>query len=121
MLWNVRSLVNNLKFHFITQTLADNDIHIACITESWLSPDQGHSHTISEIKKLGWNISFTARKSKAGGGVVLLLKNFLKFKPLNDSFHFESLEWNGIRVFGLRVTYCILCIYRKQEIFILFI
>ena len=51
MLWNVRSLVNNLKFHFITQTLADNDIHIACITESWLSPDQGHSHTISEIKK----------------------------------------------------------------------
>ena len=69
-----------------------------------------------KLKKLGWNISFTARKSKAGGGVVLLLKNFLKFKPLNDSFHFESLEWNGIRVFGLRVTYCILCIYRKQEI-----
>ena len=116
MLWNVRSLVNNLKFHFITQTLKDNDIHIAFITESWLSPDQGHNHTISEIKKLGWNISFTARKLRTGGGVVVLLKDFLKFKPITKCFYFSSLEWNGIRVFGQKITYCMLCIYRKQEI-----
>ena len=116
MLWNVRSLVNNLKFHFITQTLKDNDIHIACITESWLSPDQGHNHTISEIKKLGWNISFTDRKLRTGGGVVILLKSFLKFKPINKCLIFSSLEWNCVRVFDQKVTYCVLCIYRKQEI-----
>ena len=29
---------------------------------------------------------------------------------------FESFEWNGITVDGGGINYCLLCIYRKQEI-----
>ena len=98
LLWNVRSLVHNLKFHFILQTLEDNDIHIACITETWLSPSQGHNHTISELNALGYNLSFIGRKSRRGGGVAFLLKDFIKFSPVKYDVQFESFEWDGVTV-----------------------
>ena len=72
MLWNVRSLGNNLKHHFVQQTLEDQNIDIACITETWLSPDFGQDHTLSEIKNFGFNISSTSRKGRRGGGVAIL-------------------------------------------------
>ena len=116
LLWNVRSLVHNLKFHFILHTLEDNDIHIACITETWLSPSQGHNHTISELNALGYNLSFIGRKSRRGGGVAFLLKDFIKFSPVKYDVQFESFEWDGVTVIDGRTNYCLIGIYRKQEV-----
>ena len=62
LLWNVWSLCGNLKFHFILQTMKDADIHIACITESWLT--EGHDHIVANIEKLGYKISHYFRADK---------------------------------------------------------
>ena len=89
------------------------------MTESWLSPGYGQDHTINEIKSFGFNLSLTSRRYRRGGGVAILVKNTLKFSSLKLSSSCSSFEWNGIRVFGIATTYCIVCIYRKQEISII--
>ena len=40
----------------------------------------------------------------------------IKFSSLKYTEQYSSFEWNGIRVFGVATTYCIICIYRKQEV-----
>ena len=111
----MRSLANNLKIHFVLQSLQDKDVDIACITETWLSPELGHNHTISIIESFGYNISFTARKGRKGGGVAFLLKSNLKFAPIKPMCNYTSFEWHGIRLIGRISAYRLLCIYRKQE------
>ena len=101
------------------ETLKDNDIHLACITESWLSPEQGHDHTLFVIQSYGFNISYTSRVDQRGGGVALLVKKGIKYTTLklkNSIGPFLSFEWNGIRILGGKIMYRILCIYRKQEV-----
>ena len=110
----MRSITNNLKVHFVLQTLLDQHIHIACITESWLSRKLGHDHTVAVIKSRGFNLSLTEREKRTGGGIAVLIKDGIKFSALKSSLEYVSFEWNGIRVFGI-ATYCILTIYRKQE------
>ena len=113
MLWNVWSLCGNLKFQFILQTMIDANIHIACITESWLT--DGHDHIVANIESLGYKISHFFRTGKKGGGVAILTHKSLTVKCIKFDLCYESFEWHGIRYFGDRV-YCILCIYRKQEV-----
>ena len=114
MLWNVRSLVNNLKIQFILQTLRDQNIDITCITESWLDPDQGHNHSLAIIKSYGFQVSFTPRKNRTGGGVAVLMKKSVKYTEVKHSFMYTSFEWHGVRIVG-STCYTILCVYRKQE------
>ena len=70
MLLNVRSLANNLKLHFILQTIEDNNIDITCVTESWLN--EGHDHTLAILNMFGYDLSHTIRSNKRGGAVVLV-------------------------------------------------
>ena len=118
MLWNVWSLGNNLKVHFIIQTIADSKVDIACITESWLT--EGFAHTQSILDSFGYSLSHTFRPNRAGGGVAMLIKkamlseNNFNFKEVKTFFHLETFEWHGIRLSGSTV-YLILTIYRKQE------
>ena len=114
MLWNVRSLTSNLKLHFILQTLVDKEIGIACITESWLSPEQGHNHTLAVIKSFGFKISFTSRSNRRGGGISVLMKNNINCSTVTHSSDYVSFEWHDVRIHG-QTNYCVLCIYRKQE------
>ena len=93
--------------------MKDADIHIACITESWLT--EGHDHIVANIEKLGYKISHYFRAAKRGGGVGILFLKSLKVKSIDFNLDYDSFEWHGIRYYGDRV-YCILCIYRKQEI-----
>ena len=116
LLWNVRSLTNNLKIHFILHTLDDNKVDIACITETWLSPELGHNHSISIIKSRGYTISFHSRNDRCGGGVAFILKSGIKFKPFKHLTTYTSFEWHGIQVFGCASCYRLLCVYRKQEV-----
>ena len=112
VLWNVCSLANNLKLHFILQTLTDSKIDIACITESLLT--EGHAHTASVLKSFGFNLTHTFRAKRKGGGVVFILKNNFTFKKIYTQLKFDSFEWHGLRLFTKQV-YRMLCIYRKQE------
>ena len=59
-------------------------------------------------------MSLTEREKRTGGGISVLIKDGIKFSALKCNSEYFSLEWNGVRVFGV-VTYCILTIYRKQE------
>jgi len=101
-----------LKLHFIIQTLLDSDIHIACITESWLN--DGHDHTIAVLNSFGFSISHSFRATRKGGGVAILLRKEMKFKKIVNDAVFDSFEWHGIK-YLTRNPICILCIYRKQE------
>jgi len=111
MLWNVRSLSNNLKHHFVQQTLEDESIDVACITETWLSPEFGQDHTVSEIKNFGFNVSLTSRKGRRGGGVAIFVKNNLNFSALKFNRAYTSFEWNGVRIFGIATIYLLYCMH----------
>ena len=112
MLWNVWSMGNNLKIHFIIQTIADSKIDVACITESWLT--EGYAHTQSILNSFGYNLSHTFRPNRAGGGVAMLIKANLEYKEVKTFFDLKTFEWHGIRLLGTTV-YLIVTIYRKQE------
>ena len=115
VLWNVRSIVNNLKVHFVTQTLKDCKVDIACITESWLDPDQGHNHTISIIESLGFTVSFSPRKNRRGGGVAILLRSHIQFVPIQHTAKYNSLEWHGIRLFGKQTSYIVFSVFTESK------
>ena len=63
---------------------------------------------------MGFKLSLTERSKRSGGGIAVLIKEGIKFSAIKSNLVYHSLEWNGIRVFGI-VTYRILTIYRKQE------
>jgi len=112
LLWNVRSLGNNLKLHFVIQTLVDTNIHIACITESWLN--SGHDHTIAILEAHGFAISHSFRPTRKGGGVAFLVRKGINFKRIIKKLEFDSFEWHGIHCIAKQTTH-VICIYRKQE------
>ena len=92
-LWNVCSISGYLKLHFVQQTLGDKNIHIACITETWLDPYDGHKHILSELNKFGYNVSFRSRKARKGGGVAFLIKKHIKFSCVfKNTLQYNSFE-----------------------------
>ena len=110
-LWNVRSLGNNLKIHFILQTLKDCNIDIAFITESWLT--EGFAHTAALLNSFKYELSHTFRPNRTGGGVAVLIRKPLNFKVVNFHLIVDSFEWHAIRLPSM--GYLFVTIYRKQE------
>jgi len=55
MVWNVWSILNELKLNNFLQIIEDRNVHIACITETWLDANNGR---------------FTATEKEAGYGIV---------------------------------------------------
>ena len=68
--------------------MVDENIQIACITESWLN--EGHDHTVAKLKSFGFNISHSFRTHRNGGAVAILLQEkhdsflFFAFFPFSD-------------------------------------
>ena len=93
-----------------------DNIDIAFITESWLKEHSGEITCI--IKTYGFDIHRTDRLGR-GGGIIVLYKN-VKCLFLNIPKHvyssLTSFEHHVIRLTTPQVTYCIICIYRKQKI-----
>ena len=91
-------------------------VDIAFITESWLTKDSGD--IIHIIKNYGFNIYRSDRGSK-GGGIAVIYRNIecnsLVF-PQHVSSSLTSFEHHAIRLETPHETYCIICIYRKQEV-----
>ena len=88
--WNVRSINNKTKD--VLQVLDDGNIDIALIGETWfgeetnyyskLIKDEGNFNVISQVRGSG----------KRGGGVAILVKNTIGFKPCKSN-KFSTFEY----------------------------
>ena len=115
--WNVWSISNETKLIDTLQILEDNDIHIACICETWFDCEKSKLTAI--IGDAGFNIQHSFREVKRGGGTAIIYKKDLKIKKGSASSQkYQSFEFTYIH-FKLtsdsrKIT--LLCLYRKQEI-----
>ena len=109
LVWNVQSINN--KVDEVIQVLSDNNIQVACISETWLS-DQT-SITTSIIKEAGYEIDH-AYRDKRGGGVAILWKN-IKVKSNFSPKRFTSFQYKNIWLDG-KLKINLICIYRFQEV-----
>ena len=108
--WNAQSLGN--KVDEVAQLLLDNQVDIACITETWLSSESG-AITFA-IKEAGYEIDH-AYRSKRGGGVAILWKPHVKVRNNLKSKSYESFQYKNVVLLG-SVKINLFCIYRLQEI-----
>ena len=76
MSWNVCSILNENKLKNVLQIFEDNNIDIACISETWF--DSSNGKFTSTIKEAGFNIVHDHREDKRGGGSAVIYKNTLK-------------------------------------------
>ena len=72
MCWNVWSILNDEKLSNYLQVLEDNNIMIACITETWFDSKEGKF--TATIKNAGFEITHAHRENKRGGGVAIIYK-----------------------------------------------
>ena len=116
MCWNVWSILNENKLENFLQIIQDNDISIACVTESWFDSENG---TFSQIiKQCGYELHHAFREGKRGGGVAILYKKHLIVKNGNaSSSQFSSFEYAFvILTLQSKKHVVLLCVYRKQEV-----
>ena len=100
----------------VMQALKDAKVDMAFITESWLGDDTGK--TTCTIKSYGFKISKADRGSR-GGGIAVIYRNVSCSKfvvPQHICFTINSFEYHIIRIKSRTEKYCIVCVYRKQEI-----
>ena len=77
------------------QVFEDNQIQIACITETWFDEDKGTF--TSTIKSEGYEIIHSPRSEKRGGGTAIIYKNNLKVKKgAASSSKYQSFEFSYI-------------------------
>lgn len=89
MYWNARSIRNKIVefYHYVTT----NDVQIACVSETWLKPnDHLLSHPDYDIYRLD-------RDSEVGGGVAIFVKKSIKHELL-PHLNMRLLETIGIEV-----------------------
>ena len=92
MFWNLHSLLNEVKLQSVVQVLEDNDIHIACLYETWFDSNNGKYTKV--IKDAGYEIKHFYRKNKGGGGTAIIYNKSLKVKPGDASeSKYESFEY----------------------------
>ena len=107
---NAQSLVN--KVDEVTQFLLDNQIDIACITETWFSSESGVATFV--IREAGYEIDHLFR-SKRGGGVAILWKPCIKVRCNLKAESYESFQYKNILLDGtMKIN--LICIYRLQEV-----
>ena len=98
------------------QALDEANIDIGFITETWLEEHSGNTTYI--IKGYGYNICRTDRGSR-GGGIAVIYRNIVCKEvvfPHYVSSSINSFEYHAIQLKSTQETYCIICLYRKQEI-----
>ena len=69
-MWNVRSILKDLKLNNVLQVLEDNDIQVACLCETWFDSQNGTF--TATIKAAGYEILHDNRDDKRGGGTEIL-------------------------------------------------
>ena len=90
MYWNARSIQN--KIIELYEFLTEKDIHIACLSETHLKPNQNiHSHPDYSILRLD-------RTTRNGGGVAIVIRKSLKYRLLPD------LDMNILETIGIEIV-----------------
>jgi exonuclease III len=115
IVWNVWSILNEVKLNQFLQIIEDKKIHVACITETWF--DSRNGKFTATVKEAGFGIVHSFRENKRGGGTALIYKKELKVKEGDESSSkYESFEFSSIYLKHEYNNILILCIYRKQEV-----
>ena len=71
--WNVRSILNSERLANVLLFIEDNDIDIACLSETWFDAQKGRF--TAQVKQAGYEICHANRDDKRGGGVAILYKD----------------------------------------------
>ena len=111
-MWNPQSLQNKL-FDFI-QTLEDNDIDIAFITETWMTC--ASNLTTGLLKESGYSMFHSFRSDQKGGGVAVLTKTSFLVKN-SKTFKFTTFEVvvKIVKLFKQVQPLTLVTIYRLDE------
>ena len=114
-MWNVWSILNDVKLSQFLHIIEDRNVHIACITETWF--DSSNGKFTATVKEAGYGIVHCFREKKRGGGTAVMYKKEFKVKPGDESSSkYESFEFSSIYVKHDSTNILIICIYRKQEV-----
>ena len=116
MSWNVWSILNDNKLNNFLLVLQDNDIMIACISETWF--DSNNGKFTATIKNAAFDIIHAYREKKRGGGSAIIYKKTLQGKPGEaSSSKYSSFEYSYMLFdTDTRSKTLIVSLYRKQEI-----
>ena len=77
MAWNLRSLNNKTdkdKLENFLHVLTDNDISIACITETWFDINAESGTFSKSINDSGYDLFHIFRDDQRGGGTAIMCK-----------------------------------------------
>ena len=116
MCWNVWSILNERKLENFLQIVEDNDLSVACITETWFDAKTGSfSHT---IKQNGYELHHAYREGQSGGGAAIMYRKQLNIKEGDASTtEYLSFEYSWVTLtIQINRRLILVCIYRKQEI-----
>ena len=116
MIWNVWSILNENKLKNFLQILDDNDIKLACVTETWFDSEVGTFSKV--IKDEGYILHHAYRNNRRGGGCAILCRKDIYMKKEEasteeyNSFEYSSASFN----LDSRHKLYMICVYRKQEV-----
>ena len=106
-LGNAQSARN--KVDTLTGYILEEDLDITVLTETWLK--DGDIAMTRDLAPDGFSIYNVNRKLKSGGGVAIIYRDGLIFKPTNHK-HFESLEYILGSVSNSTTQVTLLVVYR---------
>ena len=100
-------MLQEFKLNNVLQVFEDNDIHIACLCETWF--DSSNGTFTARIKEAGYDILHDNRDNKRGGGTAILYRKSLKVKRGHASTSkYLSFEYSHISLnisAGSKVTF----------------
>ena len=112
LLWNPQSLQNKI-LDFI-QSLLDNDIDIAFVTETWMTGP--NNLTSGLLKESGYTMFHSFRTDQRGGGVAILTKSHFSTKNCK-TFKYQTFEVvvQGVKLFNQVHPITLVTVYRLDE------
>ena len=86
---NARSICNKIpSLHY---SICEKNIDICAVSETWIKQDDGH--TQMELAPQGYNVlSYPQSDGHVGGGLVFLLKDYLKVTDPTQNTTFSTME-----------------------------
>lgn len=102
------------KIDYIREILSNTNIHVICVTETWLNA----SHTNQMVKIPNYNIIRNDRDSankKRGGGVAIYIRNDMQFSIAGKSGQNHPLEYIIARISAGTNTIEVGCAYNPPD------
>ena len=114
--WNPWSILSETKLQNFLQILADRNVCIACVTESWFDVKNGVFSRL--ITDAGYKLHHAYRTDKRGGGVAIIYKKHLAVKDGDaSSSRYLSFEYAFVTLtLQSKRRIVLVCVYRNQEI-----